>query len=282
MQDKRQLYLLTLLLFVFGLSILGAYFYGERDQTATASSAPMKKFRAKEGTERKGARALVSSRPSVPEETTSRPIDIWGSFERDDAGVREKREFVEDAIRRDDPEAAIEKLLEGLEQGADEQSGMDAAYTYAALASLYLLIDPPDPALAEEVYAQALKAARDAPSHVLVVNVFAGALLHTDRFERLVEVTELGSYESYPFSARLLEIGVLRGLALEKLDRPEAASASYQQAIDAAIGSGSGLGEEAANVFRQASLRLARLYRAQGKPSEANAVARRVRALLDR
>jgi len=285
MQDKRQKYLLGLLLFVFMLSIVGAYLYGERDTSAKASSVssskPVKKFRAKEGTERKGARALVSSRPSAPEEKTTRPIDIWGSLERDEPEVREKQVIVKNAIDLGDPVAAIERLKRSLDPGGLKLSPMDLAYTNAALASLYVLSAPPDRALAEEAYAKALEAAEDGASHVLVVNVYAEGLLQSGDFERLVEVTELGSFDVYPLSAELLEIGVLRGIALEQLERPEEAQEAYAQSVDAAIGSGGRLSEKAANVFRQASLRLARLFRAEGMSGEANAVARRLRALLE-
>ena len=271
---------MVVMLCVFGLTIGGAYLYGEREQSATVSSAPVKKFRAKEGTERENARALLSSAPSVPEETATKPIEVWGSLDRDEPARKQEREAVQDLIDFDDPRAAMTQIFERLEKPKDEASPSGSAYLYAALAGQYAQLEPPDAARAEEAYEHALALVGDSSTHIYVVYLYAEALLKAGDFERLAEVAELDGYEFYSLSAILLELGVFRGVAFEKLGRSDEALMAYAQVVAAAIASDGELSEKASSIFRQASLRLARSYRAQGRTGEAKAVARRVQVLL--
>lgn len=280
MRDKQQTYLLVGLFVVFSATIGAAYWYSGVEQSAKASSAPVKKFRAKPGTERENARALLNSAPSAPEETTARPIKVWGSLERDDGPKKKELKVVEAVLDLDDAEAGIEQLRNLLEGRDEELSASSLSYVHAALASLYLQTEPPDTARGEEAYERALEEAADVAAYISVVHTYADGLLEVGRFARLAEVTELDGFEVYPLSAALLEIGVFRGVALEQLGRPEDAQSAYEQVISVAIGSDGDMSKGASNVFRQASLRLARIYRVQGRSGEAKAVARRVRALL--
>ncbi len=280
MGEKRQTYLVFVMLFAFAFTIGGAYWYGEREQSAAAASAPVKKFRAKAGTERKNARALLSSAPSAPEETTKKPIEVWGSLDREEPARKEERETERDLVELDDPQAAISYIFERLENAKDEGSPSASAYLYAALAAQYVQLEPPDAARAEETYKYALALVSDSSTHIYVVYLYADALLEAGDFERLSEVTELDGYEFYSPSATLLELGVFRGIAFEKLGRTDEALNAYEQVVDVAIASDGELSEKASNIFRQASLRLARIYRAQGMTGEAKAVVRRVQALL--
>ncbi len=282
MKDKQQTYLLVGLIIAFAATLGVAYWYSGQEQSVTASSsAPVKKFRAKSGTERKNVRALLSSVPSVPEETTARPIKIWGSFERDDGPGKEELKVIEAVLDLDDPEEGIGQLQALLEGRAEELSAASLSCVYAALASLYVQMDPPDTARAEEAYERALAEAPGGAAHISVAHIYADGLLDAGRYVRLAEVTDLDGFEVYPLSAALLEVGVFLGVALEQLGRPEDAQRAYEQVIAVAIGSDGDMSERASNIFRQASLRLARIYRQQGRPGEAKAVARRVQALLD-
>ena len=280
MKDKRQTYLLVGLLIVFAATIGVAYWYSGLEQSATASSAPVKKLRAKPGTERKNARAMLSSVPSAPEETTARPIELWGSLERDDGSKKRELKVVEAVMDLEDPQAGIGQLQTLLEDRSEELSASSLSYVHAALASLYVQMDPPDTVRAEEAYERALAEVADVAAYISVVHIYADGLLEVGRYVRLAEVTELDGFEVYPLSAALLEIGVFRGVALEQLGRPEDAQRAYEQVIAVAIGSGGEMSESASNIFRQAGLRLARILRLQGRTGEAKAVARRVQALL--
>lgn len=280
MGEKRQTYLIFVMLGVFAFTIGAAYLYSEREQSATVSSAPVKKFRAKAGTERENARALVSSAPSAPEETTKKPIEVWGSLDRDEPARKKEREAVRVLVELDDPEAAMTLIFEQIENPKEDATPSSTAYLYAALAAQYVQLEPPDSARAEEAYAIALARVGDSSTHIYVVYLYADALLKAGDFERLSEVTELDGYEFYSPSAAVLELGVFRGVAFEQLGRTDEALLAYEQVVALAIASGGGLSEKASNIFRQASLRLARAYRAQGMTGEARAVARRVQALL--
>ncbi len=285
MKDKQQTYILVGLLAAFAAVLGVAYWYSGQERTAkasTASSVPVKKFRAKPGTERKNVRALLSSVPSVPEETTARPIEIWGSLERDDGPRKKELKVVEAALDLEDPEEGI-KQLEALfeDRGEEELDPASLSSVHAALASLYVQMDPPDTARAEEAYERALAEAAGSGAQISVVYIYSDGLLDAELYERLAEVADVDGFEAYPLSAALLEVGVLLGVALEQLERYEDAQHAYEEVIDAAIVSDGDMSERAANVFRQASLRLARLYSLQGRTAEAKAVARRVQALLE-
>lgn len=284
MQERQQTYMVLVLLVVFTIAIGGAYWYSNRSASAStaASSEPVKKFRAKEGTERENVRALVSSVPSVPEETTDAPIDIWGSFESADPEDESIRLKIREAQALDEPGKAIEVLILLLEEESVEASGSGPAYIHALLAGQYARTDPPDLDPAEAAYGKALQLAVGPEAHIFVVHAYAQGLLEGQSFERAAEITEIVGFESYPMNAVLLEVGTIRGIALESLGRADEAQTSYQLVVDVSIGSGGDMSLKASNVFRQASIRLAALYTTQGKSSEAKAVARRVRVLLDR
>ena len=194
MKDKRQTYLLVGLIIAFAATLGVAYWYSGQERSATASSAPVKKFRAKPGTERKNARALLSSVPSVSEETTTRPIEVWGSLERDDGPGKRELEAVEAVLDLDDPEEGIEQLQNSLEGRDQELRASTLSYVYAALASLYVQMDPPDPARAEEAYERALAEAADVAAYISFVHIYADGVLKAGRYARLPEGTDLDGF----------------------------------------------------------------------------------------
>ena len=84
--NERPGLIMFIMFLVLMLMFGAAYYLGQQEQGAQTSSAgqkPVKKFRAKPGTERKNVRALTSSQPSEKEETSDKPIDIWGDLDGD-------------------------------------------------------------------------------------------------------------------------------------------------------------------------------------------------------
>ena len=282
MQQRHQTILVLVLLFVFAVTIGVTYWLGEGGGSSSVSSArdPVKKLRAKPGTQREGARAILSSVPSVPEETTTAPVKIWGSLDSGRGEDKAGRARAEEAASLEASGATVQVLHNDIEAALEEGNAVGVAYLYGALAAQHARSQPPRLDLAEEAYQQALSQASGPDVVVFVVSMYAGGLLDAGAFQRLADLAEISAYEAYPFSAPLLRLALIRGMALEKLDRSEEALVAYQQAFDASLRAGPEMDPQASSVFRQVSLRLARLHREQGNSAEAKAIARRLRALL--
>jgi len=281
--QRRQTILVLALIGVFAVTVGVAYWFGEgsASTTTTTASAPVKKFRAKPGTERKGARALLSSVPSLPEETTNRPIEVWGSLEPEKTRDEADRARAEIAADLEPSVSSQQGLREDIKLALAMGDHDNAAYLQAALAAQLVDSNPPQPELADEAFQEALSHASGPESAVFVVAVYAQALHESESHQRVTEVTELSAFEAYPFSSRLLQVALLRGMAFEQLESPEEALSAYEQAFDAARRTEADRLARASDVLRIVSLRLARLHRELGNSAEATAVARRLRVLLE-
>lgn len=286
MKDKQTLVLFSILL-AFA-SMLGiAFWYGEMQSSGSASATttekkPVKKFRAKPGTERKNARALLSSTPSQPEETTNKPIEIWGSLDPELQEENESLITALNALQNEDRPQAIGDVLEQLKKVEQEGGSLeDKALLQATLGRLYALKTPPDEAAAGAAFDRALLTAGNTAARIGVLHLYARSLLDFQEYTRVIDLLEFDFIRKQVFSARTLELEVMRGVAYEQLDRDAEASVAYEEALDRTMKWGTSVDVSQSTIFRQASLRLSKLYREQENSSEATAVARRMRNWLD-
>lgn len=73
----------------------------------------------------------------------------------------------------------------------------------------------------------------------------------------------------------------MEGMALEKSGDVEEAIASYETLLDVGLGADAEKDRGVVSVYRQAALRLSRIYRKLGREEDAEKVARSVRNLSD-
>jgi len=273
----------VLLFFAAGLGL--AYWFGGNQSTAGATSAvkPVKKFRADPGTERKNAMALTSSIPSVKEETTDRPIEVWGSLDDDKAQTDEREWEAYTAVTAsieqlspDDAQDALRARLVERELSADERAQLEATFAVALLRS-----NDPDAAEAREAFARALQNCPDANTRVRLVYVYADALVGHGLYEDALDLMQEGRLAGAALSPTRLKLEALRGSVLDFLGRTDEARDVYERGFESALDSDlkeSSRGRDAARVL---ALRLARCYRDAGRNDDAVAVSRRLRAWLN-
>lgn len=281
--EHKQTFLILALIGIFGIAMAGAYFYSNREAASAASTprAPTKKFRAKAGTERENARALVSSAPSVDEEKTDKPIEIWGSLEQDDGPAEAQSDEVKDALNAADPAKGLEKLQFDIAAASTETTQETLAVWQATAGLLLGRLDPPDIAGATQAFAEARENAQTDAIRLHVTYNEAQSLLERREYAAVINTLEKESPDTFPFAAHALELSVMKGIALEQLDKFDEAEKAYLAAIDRSEGEEQFPSKSAINVYRQANLRLARLYRNRGDTTAATTVARRMRAHID-
>lgn len=269
------------LVFVFVVLFAGAYFVGQRQEVdhAEAKLRPVKKFRAKAGTERENAQALTSSQRSAEESKGSGSQKIWGSLERADKKkvLTRTERSVKEAMESDTPEEGIRSLLNRLNAiEGNEQKSM----VYAALGVMYRALDPPMLDEAEKALDLAWRYAETTSEKTEAVYFQAAHDMSQGDYQGILEAIERIDGESLPSSSHSLELGVMMGIAYEQLGHFEDAKASYQGIMEQARLVGLDRNDDVANVYRQAGMNLAMILRKEGNEREAQTLARQVRADL--
>lgn len=268
---------------IFLLTIMGgvAYYFGNQQgvQQAEAKYKPVKKFRAKEGTERENAQALTSSQRGMQEEKGEGTMEVMGSLERPDQEEPKTRteQAISDALNADTPEEGIRTLLDRLKSSEDHEQ---QALIYAALAAMYRALDPPMHDEAERALEYAWKHAETPEEKAEVAYSQASYDLAQGDFEAVLETMSRVQDVELPPSDQSLELGVMMGVAYEQLGMNEDAQAAYEGIMEQAQQIGLGRHESVANVYRQAGMNLAMLYRRAGEESKAQQLAREVRSNL--
>jgi hypothetical protein len=248
-----------------------------------------KKLRAKAGMEREGARALVSDTTSAtPAEqrrgTRETPLSGWDApknwdrlrnLAAGDGGAAGPNAAEYHGLTPAQNIARLEAELPGL------QSVEAISAQYATLGRLYAHSDPPELVKAAEAYDLAAQmATRDEDRHVIVHSRIEA--LHQQSDPRaILDLIEQVVHPGDTATLLILELDILRGAALERLEQTDEAADVYRRVMAQAWpweGADQGHAEQ---VCRQAALRLARLYRSSGRAAEAEAVARDVRKLLE-
>lgn len=260
-----------------------AFYFGQQESEAPAASTrqePTKKFRAKAGTERENVRALVSSRPSADESSSGKEIDIWGSLEQSAAErASTKTELVITEARwTESAEEGVRLLLNRLRVSENaDQRGL----IYATLATLYRELEPPMYDEAEKALRRAWKHASTPREILETAHAQSAYDLARGDFESVLKTRDRVADEEFPNSTRVLELGVMEGVAYEGVGKLDDALKAYEsvlergQAVELKQHSG------AANVYRQAGLHLTRLLRKQGRGEDADRITLDVRRNLE-
>lgn len=298
--EKRPVILILLLVLSFTAAVgLAAWVQGQRPSGSSGSTQrkAAKKLRARPGTQRENARALLGSTPSLPSGASAGeagknrsarrdPIEVWGYIAKpkDDGTPRSAEDrLADEALVAPTAEEGIAKILDYLEAS---ETGGESSQLFTTLGTLYAGQEPVDLEKMQRAFNMAASMARNPGERVEAHYQQAKMLLRLGFTELALEAleqtpTEEGAaVEPGRPAARIVELGVMLGIAQEIAGDLEKARAAYEQAMEDAVALGDSAEPQIVNVYRQAGLRLARLHRRQGRENEAARVARHMKTWL--
>lgn len=260
--DRTTLTVLGTLLLLFMLMVLAAMFGGPSNNTSKSGvRQPVKKFRAKPGTQRENARALISSTPSIPSDLvrdgggSEKPIEVWGHLGDPN----------EEAAKSDPglSDLAVSKLLQNT-LSANQETG-----------DVHILeVSPAN-------FKRALMVAT-AQQRSELIYLRAKALLASGEETLALEALQLQDERSETTSPREAELAIMEGVLLESSGDSKGALSAYRKSFDSVKAALSQTTGSSADIARQAALRLSRLYRKLGNDTAAQDVSREFKLWLAR
>jgi hypothetical protein len=282
--DRQQAALLGIMSAAFLVMVGVAVFFSNMEGTRgglssspIAPDGPLKKLRAKPGTQRENARALLSSREEAPEDPLAPAYDgetkIWGSLEGEGSGRTRSSDA---SLTQAAPGDALQWALEALESNREVSLAERHAAVGFALARQY----PVDLEAIEAAFANARGHVKSEGQRQAVVYFLCKAYLELGDDAALSQVLSEVPPERLLPDARSLEIGMIQAIAAERAGQPELAEVAYAWVLEAARGWALLGDSRAEGVFRQAARRLAHLYREQGDEERAFTTAQRMRLAL--
>lgn len=280
MKDRPYV-LVAALVGALALAIAAAWYFGSAQKTPITATTATQTFRAKSGTQRENARALVSSREHVDgkEGTGTAPVEVWGRLgeggEPSPGGSPERSRRLADEVLAD---LGVEEGLAVLQVELERTDAPSALY--AAVATLYARSQLYDNQRVEDAFALALSTAQTSDERINVIYRQAKVYLERGRASDLLELLKRTRPEAAAFSTRAAEIEIMRANALWSVNELTSSMATLE-----ALLSRSEIDEmlnepEFVNVYRQAVTRLIRLYRETGNDSKADALSSKVRSKL--
>lgn len=282
--NKAQIAILVVLVLLF-IAIMAASPMLKGSPLASTD----KRLRAKAGTERKGARALVGeSAPATPEEqlkgTRDEPLGGWDApknwerLKELQNGDAADNALAAEVVNTLNPEEGIEAVRALLAEERDVGSTVDL---YAALGRLYAFRDPPDLPAAGAAFDRAADLAPSAEARHRIVRDRIVAIHESSTPEEVLALIDATIRPEDDVGLATLQLRLLRAGALEKLGRGDEAVAIYEAIMQQTLAMREENAIEAEDIFRQGALRLARLYRETGREDEATEVANKVRHMED-
>ncbi len=279
----------------FGMMALAAW-WSMRQQSATSGGTGRMHFTAQPGTTRDNARILTTNKrdsgdrafsggggsgssrsnnaDSTPEERDAPPeltVDSLSAAE-DRAADSPFAETVCAALNAASPEVGIAKLGVALDT---PHTAEESARIYTALAVLYGQLEPPDYDRAKQAFERALAVAPDAAARRGVVRQHAAFALGAGFPEEALPKVEAALQETNT-QTEAVPLLLLLGQIREASAELEAAETLYRKAVDHALESEGELAAAVEESLRLAALRLARLYSANGREEDAEALRDRV------
>lgn len=280
MKDRPYV-LVAVLLGGLGLSIAVAWYFGTAQRSPIAPTTATETFRAKPGTQRDNARALISDREHVEgkEGTGTAPVEVWGRL-GDDGGDQSERsseealKLAEEVIADLDTKAGLAVLQVELERTASPSA------LYTAMGTLYSRSDDYSDQHVEDAFALALSTAGSAQERLNVIYRHAKVYLEHGRTQLLLEMLERTKPEAAEFGVRSAEIEIMRANALWAAGDIPASLRTLESLLSRS--ESEELLDDSAfeGVYRQAATRLIRLYRETGNDDKAESLSRSIRSQL--
>ncbi|MEX2015018.1 MAG: hypothetical protein WD873_00180 [Candidatus Hydrogenedentales bacterium] len=255
---------MTLVLLSFVVAILLAARFSGSDPSATTAVQPVKKFRARPGTERENARAIVSSVPSAPSGNEESSVHD---------GERKQREVWGRLDDGNDTSTTGTQVF-GAAPNYSEGANNDRNETFAAATSEVTPRLASEPRAAEQAYQQALATARTREEHYDAAYLYANELVQRSEYAAALEVVQEQTRGIHEVSPRYFQLRVLESVCLVDAGRSKEGIAVLEAVIDAIETAPED--STLQSVYRQAALRLARLYEADGDEGAARRLRRRV------
>lgn len=282
--EKRPGIVLIVILSMFVIGLVFASFLGDEPGTAASSG---KRFRAKPGTMRQGARALVSKTAPRNEKKVKRTgkgktMDGWAAPEN---LVKQKKAAAESghavttsALSAPSSETGIQMISEAL---TETTSPSEQSQLYSSLSLLYAQEDEKNLEGIRQALNKAFQLAQTEEdrheAYLAEVQILLNMGHDSAAQKRLEKTFEEAGQPTEPG----LHMGVMLAKIYEEAGEREKAEARYRHVMDQWMQSGKRFSDQAANIYRQACLRLARLYRKSGKETEAKAVAQEMKLNLE-
>lgn len=195
---------------------------------------------------------------------------------QEEAGAQETAEertqiAVREALGSMKPQTGIDRLMRHLE---NVKSMAEAADAYSALGTLYLQTDPPELDAAFGALSTATDNAGSPGSRHHNALIEAYALVEHGMSERALQRIESVLREEGPVTVDRLQLTLMLGRLHEDGDRLDFAEAAYQEVIDRAPTLAGARGENAWDVYRQACVKLSRIYNRTYRAKDAERLAR--------
>lgn len=290
----RQGIILLAILIISVLIMAAAAYYAQRSQNPLASGASSRRFTAQPGTAREQATplairktpieetpgAVVSPPSTTPEASVDNNESAIMEGEGGLAAPSDADLLIQSVDHLPDPVQGIEQIENAL--ASEAFSAQDKARLHTAQGQMEARKIPPDLDAAAAAFEQAMTTAPDYTSRQAIVRDAARTLIAHGRLEAALAYLEAVRQEgaAQPPNATAMEIELLQAQVHEDSGQSPEAAALYRQLLDTAkqLGAPPGLKQE--EMLRLAALRLARLYRAEGRDKEAEALARELQTIL--
>jgi len=263
-------------------TIAGAWWLSQRDATSGPSIAATP-FRAQPGTERE-QRLVFDAPPAAGPSSQEADPDATVPVGGEDAPPVEEEdgmaEAAADALANPDTEQGLEDIAAALAAA----SLAEASSLYAAAGQLYLQQSPPDEEASQVAFEQALATATDAlgaqRAAVHLAELFVGRGDTAQALEVLTRVMPTTEPPATP-SRAAVRLRLFQGGLFEDAGDTAKARACFEEAWENARVLYLAIGDEdAAAVYRQASLALARHHQRDGGHEAADNILARMRATL--
>ncbi len=281
MNDRPYL-LILMMIAALGVAIAAAWYFGGTQQGPIAGAAATQTFRAKAGTQRENARAIISDREHIrgKEGTSTDPVDVWGHIGEDGDSQpevdswQESRQLAEEVLNDLSIEEGMAVLTAELERTEHPSE------IYAAMATLQARSKPYNEQRVEDAFALALSTAATPEERLDVIYRHAKVYLEQGRNDAVLELLERTRPETATFNPRFAEIEVMRANAMMSSgDTPGAITTLedivHRDDVETLLND-----ETFESVYRQAGARLVRIYKETGNAAEADRLARTLRSRL--
>jgi cytochrome c556 len=264
------------------LGIVAAWLLGGQTNTPLSETASTQRFRAEAGTQRANAKALVHNRKYAPAEegTSTAPVEVWGRFD-DDEPTQPDAEPWHETQRLADEVLDDLQVEDGLAVLKTELQQTDApSLIYAAMATLYAREEPYDSELVERTFALALSTATSPEERLDVLVRQSKNYMERGQAQAVLDLVARTQPDTAAFSTYSAELDLLKANAQFATGDVPAAISTLVGLIERDDAIEMLEDEEFEAVYRQAAMRLARIYREMGDEHAADNLARAMRSRL--